>query len=154
MMRRYTALPLVLLLTLLLAACATNPRDMGLPAGSPVRLGATVTETQQALGLSSPPERGGVMNELFYTLDARGIQIYFDKADIVRTVRLRAPYATPIMGLGIGASGREVLAKMGKPAAQARAEGQTGYTYHPDAITILTYVVGADERVETIFIVR
>ena len=39
-------------------------------------------------------------------------------------------------------------------AAAGTAFGQTGYTYHPDAITILTYMAGADDRVETIFLVR
>jgi hypothetical protein len=137
-----------------LAACATSPERMGLPAGSPVRLGSTVAQTQQALGVNTEPARGGVMSELILPLDARGIQVFFDKQDKVRTVRLRAPYAQPVMGIRIGDPGADVLAKMGKPAAQARAEGQTGYTYHPDEITLLTYVVGGDGKVETIFVVR
>ena len=137
-----------------LAACAVSPEQLGLPAGSPVRLGSSVAQTQQALGISTEPTRGGVMSELILPLDARGIQVFFDKADRVRTVRLRAPYAQPVMGIRIGDAGSDVLAKLGKPAAQARAEGQTGYTYHPDEITLLTYVVGGDGRVETIFVVR
>src|SRR4051812_16576657 len=81
-----------------LAACATSPERMGLPAGSPVRLGSTVAQTQQALGVNTEPTRGGVMSELILPLDARGIQVFFDKQDKVRTVRLRAPYAQPVMG--------------------------------------------------------
>jgi hypothetical protein len=119
-----------------------------------VRLGASVAEVQQALGTSEVPQRGGVMNELYLMQDARGIQIFFDKTDRVRTVRLRAPYAQAVQGIRIGDDAGLVLAKMGKPAAQARAEGQTGYTYHPDEITILTYLAGSDGKVETIFIVR
>jgi hypothetical protein len=142
------------LFAFLLAGCATSPEHMGLPEGSPVRLGSTVAQTQQALGVTTQPERGGLMGELVLPLDARGIQVFFDKEDKVRTVRLRAPYDKPVLGIRIGDPGAEVLAKMGKPAAQARAEGQMGYTYHPDHITLLTYVVGGDGRVETIFVVR
>jgi hypothetical protein len=142
------------LLCLALAACATAPEHLGLPQGAPVRLGAGVAEVQQTLGTREAPQRGGVMNELYLMLDARGIQIFFDKTDRVRTVRLRAPYAQAVQGIRIGDDAALVLAKMGKPAAQARAEGQTGYTYHPDEITILTYLAGADGKVETIFIVR
>lgn len=127
---------------------------MGLPAGSPVRLGSTVAQAQQALGITTPPERGGFAGELILPLDARGIQVFFDKEGKVRAVRLRAPYDKPVLGIRIGDPGSDVLAKMGKPAAQARAEGQMGYTYHPDHITLLTYVVSGDGRVETIFVVR
>jgi hypothetical protein len=138
----------------LLAACAATPAKLGQPAGSPVPLGATVAEVQQALATDAVPERGPPESELALLLDARGVQVFFDHTDRVRTVRLRAPYAAPVLGIGIGEPAASVVAKMGPPAAKATAAGQTGYTYHPDRITILTYIVGADDRVETIFLVR
>jgi len=138
----------------LLAACAVPPVNLGLPEGAPVRLGATVPEVQQAFNTSVAPVRDTPQAELVLALDARGVQVFFDHTDRVRTVRLRPPYAAPIMGVRIGDSVQTVLDKMGKPRAKATAFGETGYTYHPDEITILTYMVEADGRVGTIFLVR
>ena len=153
-LRAALAALLYALICALLTACAsTGTEQMGLPAGAPVRLNSTVPQVQQVLGVTVPPGRdaGG---ELTLPLDARGIQVFFDKTDLVRGVRLRAPFDQPVMGIRIGDAGADVLARLGKPSAQARAAGQTGYTYHPDQITLLTYLVGGDGRVDTIFMVR
>ena len=147
--------PVAALACALLAACAAAPANLGQPAGSPVRLGATVAEARQALGTGAEPVRDAMPPaELTLAADAQGVQLFFDQADRVRTVRLRPPYAAPVLGVRIGDSAARVLATQGKPSAKASASGQTGYTYHPDSITILTYMVGADDRVEAIFLVR
>lgn len=154
-MRQATVALAAALLAAMLAACAASSANLGQPAGSPVRLGSTVAEARQALGTSIEPVRDAAPPaELTLAADAQGVQLFFDKADRVRTVRLRAPYAAPVMGVRIGDPVERVLSAQGKPYAKATASGQTGYTYHPDSITILTYFVGTDERVEAIFLVR
>jgi hypothetical protein len=138
----------------LLAGCA-SPGSLGQPEGSPVRLGATVAEVARALNSGVQPERGGLLaSELALRLDARGVQVYFDQADRVRTVSLRAPYPSPVLGIRIGDGADRLLAKLGAPYTKTLASGQTGYTYHPDGITILTYMVDPDNRVAAIFVVR
>jgi hypothetical protein len=138
----------------LLAGCASSGLP-GQPAGSPVRLGASVAEVRRALNTSAEPARGAPpAAELDLQLDARGVQVLFDRADLVRTVRLRAPYPEPVLGVRIGDGIERLLAKLGAPYTKTVASGQTGYTYHPDGITILTYMVNPDNRVEAIFVVR
>ena len=127
----------------------------GQPEGSPVRLGATVAEVKRALNTSAEPARGEPpAAELALQLDARGVWVFFDKADLVRTVRLRAPYPEPVLGVRIGDRIERLLAKLGAPYTKTLASGQTGYTYHPDGITILTFMVNPDNRVDAIFVVR
>ena len=139
----------------LLAACAAGPAHPGLPEGAPVRLGADLAEVRQALGDAAQPERGaGPGGELTLALDARGIWVQFDRADRVRTLRLRAPWAAPVLGVRIGDTPAQLLARLGQPALRTSTGTQTGYTYHPDEITILTYMVGADRKVDEIFVVR
>ena len=139
---------------LLLAACASAPADLGLPDGSPLRLGVSVAEARAALHTDAEPARGGALSELILKLDARGIEVFFDHADRVRTVHLYPPYATPVRGVRLGDGAAQVQAHLGKPAAKTTAGDITGYTYHPDEITILTYMVGPDDRVREIFLVR
>jgi len=142
------------LLAALASACASAPADLGLPDGSPLRLGVSVAEARAALHADAEPVRGGALSELILKLDARGIEVFFDREDRVRTVRLYPPYAVPVRGVRLGDSSAQVLAHLGKPAAKTIAGDITGYTYHPDEITILTYMVGEGDRVTEIFLVR
>ncbi len=136
--------------SLLLAACAAPGGSVvGQPEGSPVRMGADVAEAQKALGTAAQPRLRGAASEI--VLKDRGVQVLFDAAMRVSTVRLDAPWATPVMGVHLGDSDEAMLAKLGT-AKIIRAPESTGYTYFPDTATMVTYVVNREHRIETIFL--
>lgn len=142
------ALALSLCAVLLAAGCAATG-NVGQPQGSPVRMGAGVAEVQQALGISAQPRARGAAREI--VLKERGVQVLFDEAMHVSTVRLDAPWTTPVMGIAIGENVDAMLARLGQ-AKIIRTPEAIGYTYFPDSATMVTYVVNRDRRVETIFL--
>jgi len=139
-------------LCMLLAACASSQAPssgiVGQPDGAPVRLGATVAEVQKALNTGVEPQQRGAAREIVIHT---GVKVLFDTNLKVSTVRLDAPYATPVMGVAIGDSEEGMLARLGTAKIIRTAE-QTAYTYFPDAATMLTFVVNPQHKVETIFL--
>lgn len=147
-MRR--ALAASILAVLLAAGCAApGGAPLGQPAGAPVRMGAGVAEVQQALRTSAQPQARGAASEI--VLKARGVQVLFDSALRVSTVRLDPPWESPVMGVRIGETDEAMLAKLGT-AKIIRTADATGYTYFPDSATMVTYVINREHRIETIFL--
>ncbi|HEY4373131.1 MAG TPA: hypothetical protein VGN52_14465 [Burkholderiales bacterium] len=135
---------------LLATGCAVpGGTPLGQPQGAPVRMGASVAEVQQALGTSAQPRARGAASEI--VLKARGVQVLFDGASRVSTVRLDRPWDGAVMGVRIGDSDEAMLARLGT-AKIIRTPEAAGYTYFPDSATMVTYVVNREHRIETIFL--
>jgi hypothetical protein len=148
---RYASFVMSAAICAVLAGCgAAGPASgvVGQPNGAPVRLGATVAEVQKALNTGVEPQQRGAAREIVIHT---GIKVLFDANLKVSTVRLDAPYATPVMGVAIGDSEEGMLALLGR-AKIIRTPEQTAYTYFPDAATMLTFVVNPQHKVETIFL--
>lgn len=146
------SLPALTLCVLLAACAAAMPGSSGQPEGSPVRLGASVADVQRILGTSAAPVNEGSAAGI--NLPARGVHVLFDRQGQVSTVRMDAPFAAPVLGIRIGDTEEFLLQKMGRPHLKIRADGQTGFSYYPDPLTMLTYVVTPNQRIQTIFVER
>ncbi len=94
-----------------------------------------------------PQQRGAAREIAIHT----GVKVLFDANLKVSTVRLDAPFATPVMGVAIGDSEEDMLARLGT-AKIIRTPEQTAYTYFPDSATMLTFVVNPQHKIETIFL--
>ena len=154
-------LGVVAALLLLVSGCANAQQGTGSPLN--FRLGDDVGRVKQALGTNTEPEEmrrtpGLPANvdpnrgKTFMHLRTRGIWVFF-RNDKLETIRLDAPYAGHVRGIGIGDPVKKVKSTLGPPQVKPWSVGMNqAYRYALNDDAYLIFHVNPDDEVQIIFI--
>lgn len=95
-----------------------KPPAPPIATGFPVKLGDSVAAVQAALGTNATPhkvESATREKSTALRLPERGLMVFFDGDNTVRTLRLEAPYSGEVRGIKLGSSRQAVLDTLGEP---------------------------------------
>lgn len=157
---RASALTLIALLSV---SCAVAQQGS---TGLNFKLGDDVARVKSALGTSTEPEpmaRNTTLpsnmdpnrGKTFLHLRTKGIWTFFNAQGILETIRLDAPYAGKVKGIGLGDSAAKLKATLGPPIKKPTAAYVTmeTYRYVLDDSAYISFVVN-DDGVQMIFVSR
>jgi hypothetical protein len=155
------ALGVVAALLWLLSGCANAQQGAGSPLN--FKIGDDVARVKQALGTNAEPEEmqrtSGLpanmdpnRGKAFIHLRTRGIWVFF-RNDKLEAIRLDAPYAGQVRGIGIGDPVKKVRATLGPPQIKPWSVGMSqAYRYALNDDAYLIFHVNPDDEVQIIFI--
>jgi hypothetical protein len=157
---RHSALVMI---TLLSASCAAAQQGS---TGLNFKLGDDVATVKAALGASGEPEpmaRNTALpanmdpnrGKTFFHLRTKGVWAFFNAQGTLETIRLDAPYAGKVRGIGLGDSAAKLKATLGPPIKKPFAAFITmeRYQYVLDDSAYVSFDTN-DDGVQNIFINR
>jgi hypothetical protein len=125
--------------------------------GLPVTLGDTLAKVQATYNttLEAEPYKSSVnSNGTALRLKSKGVWLFFNSDGRIVTIRLDAPFAQGIGGIKIGSTVEQMKQVRGEPVKQFEMAGDQAYLYPLNDVVSVRYNVNANQRVETIFLVK
>lgn len=130
--------------------------------GLPVKLGDPVETVKSALQTSLDPDESSsatYTNSKALRLKTKGIWVFFDRENRVRSIRLDAPFSGNVGGIKIGESLALLEKTLGKPAKVMKTEfairGRNDpYIYYIDDVTTVRFDFDRDGLIETISVLK
>jgi len=153
---------LILMAFLVLSAPTAQAQQKPAP-GVGVKLGDDLATVKRVLKIDYEPEpidsppatrraRDPQESRSLYKLRTKGIWIIFTSSGKVDTIRLEAPFSTPIAGISLGDSIGKVISTHGKPLPRSNMFVPGTYLYTLDDKAYVSYEVDNNDIVQMISI--
>jgi hypothetical protein len=130
--------------------------------GLPINVGATYEDVKGVYqtDLKPQPASSTTPGVTALRLRTKGVWFFFGEQGAIYTIRLDAPFSGNIGGVKIGDTFDEMTSKLGNPMKVENGPVMGGkpiftkYIYYPDDVTTASIQLGADKKVETVFLTK
>ncbi|MEI7590386.1 MAG: hypothetical protein WCJ49_03640 [Deltaproteobacteria bacterium] len=126
-------------------------------SGMPIKIGDSIIQVQKSFNTNIEPSvmesklsSGKERTEL--RLRTKGVWIFFDKNNMVATIRLEAPFEGSFKGIKIGDNAKLLEEKWGKPVKKVKWGRSDNYLYYPDDNYGVKFSFDEEDMIDIVFV--